>query len=251
MRAVILAAGRGRRMGPYTMDRPKCLLELGGRTLLDRQVAALRAAGARDVAVVAGWRAELFEDRGLTVFRNERWAETTMVASLAAADPWLRAGPVLVSYGDILYSSATARTLAGVRHTLAVAYDPDWHSLWARRFADPLDDAETFRLDEAGLLAEIGGRPTSVAEIQGQYMGLLKFTPTAWSVVRAALATEDTASGMDMTGLLSFLLTRRRLAIGATAVVGPWCEVDHPTDLEIGLAAIDALDHQTAEKGEA
>jgi choline kinase len=244
MRAVILAAGRGQRLGKYTVDRPKCLVELRGRTLLDRQVAALRAAGADEVAVVAGWRAELFDDSGLTVFLNERWAQSTMVESLAAAHPWLREGPVLVSYGDIVYSAATARALAAAQEHLAIAYDPDWQSLWDRRFTDPLDDAETFRLDDSGLLAEIGGRPSSAAEVQGQYVGLLKFTPAAWAHVRAVLLTDVAAQGLDMTGLLSFLLREHRLAVGVTPVSGPWCEFDHPSDVEVGMGVLDVLDRE-------
>jgi L-glutamine-phosphate cytidylyltransferase len=242
MRAVILAAGRGRRMGRYTVDRPKCLVELRGRTLLDRQMSALREAGARDVAVVAGWRAELFHGTGLTVFVNDKWALTTMVESLAAADSWLRRGPVLVSYGDIVYSAATARTLAAAEHDLAVAYDPGWQALWERRFAAPLDDAETFRLDGRGLLAEIGGRPTSLAQVQGQYLGLLKFTPAAWALVRGLLRTEAGLRGTDMTGLLRFLVCERGFAIGATPVSGPWCEFDHPSDLGVGLDVLGELD---------
>ncbi len=248
MRAVVLAAGRGSRMGPHTADRPKCLVKLRGRTLLDRQVAALRAAGAAEVAVVAGWRAELFDDSGLTVFRNDRWADTTMVASLAAARPWLRSGPVLVGYGDIVYSAATARARAAAAEwDLAIAYDPDWLPLWERRFADPLSDAETFRLAADGLLAEIGGRPASTGEVHGQYVGLLRFTPAAWALVEDVLLTEDAVRDADLTGLLRFLLRERGLAIGATPVSGPWCEFDHPTDLPVGLdvlAELDGMVHQ-------
>lgn len=242
MRAVILAAGRGARMKWYTVDRPKCLVELRGRTLLDRQVSALRAAGADEVAVVTGWRAELFDGCGLTVFRNDRWARTTMVESLATAGSWLRAGPVLVSYGDIVYSAATARALAAARQELAIAYDAGWRALWERRFDAPLDDAETFRLDHRGLLTEIGGRPSSADEVGGQYLGLLKFTPPAWALVERVLRTESTVRGVDMTGLLRFLLREHDLAIGATPVSGPWCEFDHPGDVEVGRGVLDELD---------
>ena len=245
MRAVILAAGRGSRLGPYTVDRPKCLVELRGRSLLDRQVSALLAAGAEEVAVVAGWRAELFAGRGLTVFVNERWADTTMVESLATAASWLREGPVLVSYGDIVYSAATARALASAGQDLAIAYDPGWRELWERRFAAPLDDAETFRLDDRGLLAEIGGRPASVAEVQGQYLGLLRFTPAAWALVERVLRTEA-ARGADMTGLLRFLLRAHDVEIGAVPVSGPWCEFDHPSDIEVGYGVLDELDRAEA-----
>src|ERR1700722_15540675 len=93
MRALILAAGRGSRMGPLGDVRPKCLVELDGRPLLDRQLAALRAGGARDIGIVRGYRKEMLADPALSYFDNDRWSETNMVMSLACAAKWLRSGP--------------------------------------------------------------------------------------------------------------------------------------------------------------
>ena len=113
MRALILAAGRGSRMGALGDVRPKCLVELDGRPLLDRQLAALRAGGARDIGIVRGYRRDMLERPALTCFDNDRWSETNMVMSLACAAEWLRAGPVIVSYGDIFYRGDLIRGLAG------------------------------------------------------------------------------------------------------------------------------------------
>lgn len=232
MRAVILAAGRGSRMKGLTDDRPKCLVELNGRPLLERQVAALRGAGCTEVAVVAGYRGDLLEGRGLTVFTNPRWAETNMVVSLTCAAPWLEAGPCLVSYGDIFYTEETVRRLAAADADLAISYDPDWLALWSARFADPLSDAETFRLAADGTVADIGRRPTSLDEVQGQYMGLLRFTPVGWARFTGHLAAvgPEAAAKLDMTSML------RALIAGGTAVrgvpaEGAWGEVDSASDL--------------------
>ncbi len=105
MRGLILAAGRGSRMGALGDDRPKCLVELNGRPLLDRQIAALRRGGVDEIGVVRGYRAEILNFPGLTYFDNPRWAQTNMVMSLTAAASWLRVGPVIVSYADIFYRS--------------------------------------------------------------------------------------------------------------------------------------------------
>jgi choline kinase len=232
MKAIILAAGRGSRMKGLTDDRPKCLVELAGRSLLDRQVTALRAAGCTEVAVVAGYRSDLLEGRGLGVFTNPRWAETNMVVSLTCAAAWLDAGPCLVSYGDIFYTASTARRLAGAAADIAISYDPDWHALWSARFADPLSDAETFRLAPDGTVADIGRRPTSLDEVQGQYMGLLKFTPAGWAAVTGHLAAvgPQAAARLDMTSLLRALIDKGT-PVGAVAADGPWGEVDSATDL--------------------
>src|SRR5208283_6090137 len=113
MRALILAAGRGSRMGPHTEARPKCLVELEGKPLIVRQIAALRRGGMGEIGVVRGYRAEMIDFPGLSYFANERWDETSMVTSLAAAAPWLRSGPVIVSYADIFFRSELVRGLAG------------------------------------------------------------------------------------------------------------------------------------------
>jgi len=222
-------------MGPLGDDRPKCMVQLEGKPLIERQVAALRRGGADEIGVVRGYRAGMIDFPGLRWFANERWAETNMVMSMVAAAPWLRSGPVIVSYADIFYRSELVRGLAGTPGQLVISYDRAWRRLWTRRFADPLADAETFRIDAAGRLLEIGGRTTRIEDIEGQYMGLLKFTPEAWSAVEALLSTLDAATRdrLDATGLLRRLIARETISIGTFGTEGQWGEIDNPEDVAL------------------
>jgi L-glutamine-phosphate cytidylyltransferase len=233
LRALILAAGRGSRMGDLGDDRPKCLVELAGKPLIERQIAALRRGGVDEIGVVRGYRAEMIDFPSLTYFANERWAETNMVMSLVAASPWLRSGPIIVSYADIFYRSELVRGLINAPGQLVISYDRAWQRLWTRRFADPLADAETFRINVAGQLLEIGGKTTRSEDIKGQYMGLLKFTPPAWGAVEALLSRFDAPSRdrLDMTGLLRRLLTEKELPIDTFGTDGQWGEIDNPGDV--------------------
>jgi choline kinase len=234
MRAIILAAGRGSRMGRETDERPKCLLELDGRPLLEWQMHALRAAGLDEVGIVRGYRGELLEGRAERLFDNPRWRESNMVSSLACAAEWLREAPCLVSYADIFYAPQTPAALVPADGDVAIAYDPRWRELWERRFADPLDDAESFRLDRDGWLVEVGRRPGCVEEIEGQYMGLLRFTPAGWAAaerVRAELSGER-RERLDMTSLLDLMLARG-VRVRAVACAGEWGEVDRVEDLAL------------------
>jgi L-glutamine-phosphate cytidylyltransferase len=241
MRAVILAAGRGSRMGDLGDDRPKCLVKLAGATLLERQIAALRRGGVDEIGVVRGYRAESIDLAGLCYFTNPRWAETNMVMSLAAAASWLRAGPVIVSYADIFYRGSLVRGLAAAQGSLVITYDRDWRRLWTSRFADPLADAETFRCNDAGELLEIGGKTTRIEEIEGQYMGLLKFTPAAWGAVETLLAELDPPARdrLDMTGLLRRLLASGKTPVRVYATEGQWGEIDNPGDVALYDRMID------------
>jgi choline kinase len=232
-RAIILAAGRGSRMGDLTSDQPKCFARLHGRRLLDWQLAALTGAAIERVAVVRGYRGECF-DGPLTYFENPDWQTSNMVRTLLAADDWLAREDCIVSYSDIFYGRRTVEALMATPADLAIAYDPRWLELWAARFADPLADAESFRLNPDASLATIGERCTSAAEIEGQYMGLLKFTPRGWACVRQLLATLEPAAvdRLDMTSLLRMGL-QAGWRIAVSPVQGVWGEVDTADDLAL------------------
>jgi choline kinase len=222
-------------MKSLTDERPKCLVELRGKTLLEWQLQSLRAAGISDIAVVTGYRRELLAAHGLSEFHNPRWAETNMVASLACAEAWLQQAPCIVSYSDIFYSPAAVQSLLSSDAALAVTYDPNWLQLWTERFGDPLLDAETFRLTAAHTLAEIGNKPQSVDDVQGQYMGLLRFTPAGWAEVQRLRAqlTAAQRDSMHMTNTLQRVIEAGRVPVHALAYSGEWGEVDSGDDLAL------------------
>lgn len=235
MKAIILAAGRGSRMRNLTDERPKCLVELRGKTLLDWQLEALRATGIADIAIVTGYKRELLANRGLVEFHNARWAETNMVSSLACAQAWLQAGPCIVSYSDIFYGPLAVQSLMTSIASLAVTYDPNWLVHWTKRFDDPLLDAETFRMTPEHVLTEIGNKPKTVDEVQGQYMGLLRFTPDGWAEVlriRAGLTSEQ-CDKMHMTGTLQRVIEAHRICIEAVPYHGGWGEIDSKEDMDV------------------
>lgn len=234
MRAIILAAGRGSRMQSLTDDRPKCLVEFRGKTLLDWQLAALRGAGLEEIGIVTGYRREMLANHHLTEFHNPRWYETNMVSSLACANDWLKSDTCIVSYSDIFYESEAVRHLLDCKALLAVTYDANWRQLWERRFENPLDDAETFRMNPDGSLAEIGNKPDSIESVEGQYMGLLRITPEGWkeiSRIRNLLSAGE-CDRMHMTGTLQRVIQEDRVRIAAVPYRGDWGEVDSAADLD-------------------
>lgn len=233
MKAIILAAGRGSRMKGMTDDCPKCLVELRGKPLLAWQLAALQEAGIKDIAIVTGYKREMLANRALIEFHNPRWESTNMVSSLACAQEWLLRDPCIVSYSDIFYDASSVLSLMNSPADLAVTFDPNWLALWQKRFGDPLIDAETFRLNSDGSLAEIGNKPKSLTEVQGQYMGLLRFTPTGWNElarIRSGLSNEQ-RDKMHMTGTLQKVIESGRVAVTAIPYEKEWGEVDSPDDL--------------------
>lgn len=235
MKAIILAAGRGSRMKNLTDDKPKCLVEFRGRALIDWQLEALRGAGIVDIAIVTGYRYDQLAHRGLIEFHNPRWNETNMVGSLRCAISWLETTECIVTYSDIYYSAEAVKSLMNCPADIATTYDPDWLGLWEKRFGNPLLDAETFRINSSGELLEIGGTPESIDEIEGQYMGLMKFKPAGWGAVLAVLndLVSSEQDRVDMTGIFQKVLEANNSPIIAVPYSGKWGEIDSESDLGV------------------
>ena len=220
-------------MKGLTEKRPKCLVELNGKPLLQMQIEAIEAAGLTEIGIVTGYKSELLDSFGIAEFHNSRWSETNMVSSLECANEWLDNYSCIVSYSDIFYDSSAISALTDCTSEIGITYDANWAELWQGRFDDPLSDAETFRLDVNGKLLEIGNKPESIDEVEGQYMGLLFFSPTGWKevkTIRMQLSQAD-RDRMHLTGTLQKVIERGTIDIQAIPYRGYWGEVDSESDL--------------------
>ncbi|CAK0756432.1 L-glutamine-phosphate cytidylyltransferase [Azospirillaceae bacterium] len=243
--AIILAAGRGSRMGSLTAEQPKCLTPFLGKTLLDWQIDSLTDAGLNKLTVLRGYRKELLISSRFNTIDNDDWSKTNMVATLRCAAHVLSQDSTVVSYSDIVYHPNHIRALSACDGDIAITYDRLWEKLWSIRFSNPLSDAETF-LQKDGRLVTIGEKTNSFADVQGQYMGLLKITPRGWESIETLLGacSSEEIARLDMTSLLRRLLSAN-IAIHCVPVDGKWCEVDSASDVDLYL---EQLNKAEAEK---
>lgn len=241
MRAIILAAGQGTRLRPLTESRPKCLVELAGRPLLNWQLDVLRSAGITDIHLVAGYRAEDMLNLPLTLHRNSRFEDTNMVYTLFCALEVMQGDvDLLIAYGDIVYESRVLNKLLACDAPICVAADKAWLRYWSSRMTDPLADAETFRMDDNGRITELGCKPGSVEEVQAQYMGLIKVrreSVTAlvrfWNDLKNSAGQEGgNWEQMYMTDFLQLLIDSG-WDVSASLTDNGWLEVDEPSDLAL------------------
>lgn len=237
LKAIILAAGEGTRLRPYTLDRPKCLVEVDGLSLLDRQLAVLATEAIHPIVLIGGYRVEMLKRPGIELRINPRYAETNMVWTLFCAENDLE-GEVLLSYGDIVYSREILQALLRSKADIAVAIDLDWESYWRARNENPLADAETLKMAADGRILEIGQKPKSLAEIEGQYMGLIKFSAKGTQLLKkmfhdAKLAGVLRGKPLEkayVTDLLQAMIDLH-YRLDAVSVHGGWVEVDTVSDL--------------------
>lgn len=177
-KAVILAAGMGSRLGNYTRDIPKCLLQFCGRSLIEHQVSALRSAGVHDISVVRGYQGHKIKIDGVKYFDNPLFDSTNMVATLMAAEAELitAVSGVLVCYADIIYQDTLVRKLLNADADINVLVDDDWLDYWQARSDNWQSDIESLQYDSNDRLTEIGTPGCSLDKARSRYIGLIKFT---------------------------------------------------------------------------
>jgi choline kinase len=227
--AVILAAGVGRRLGGKD---PKILLEFGGRTLLERHIAALHSEGITDIAlsvgheidrVVAELRRLRLSDR-VTLVENPRYREGSIV-SLWVQQAWLAAGrEILLMDGDVLYDARLiARLLAAAPENV----------LLLDRAIEPGDEPVKICMRDAHIV-DFAKRPVEVHDWHGESVGFFRFS----AAVAAALAARADDYVRQGETELEYEAAIRDLILADPDRFGiedisdlPWTEIDFREDV--------------------
>lgn len=247
-KAIIVAAGRGRRLGPNTADIPKCMVEVGGRPILHWQLEALRGAGVRDVVIVRGYRGDRIDPGPFAVrfVDNPSWAENNILASLMYAAHELDDG-FFFSYCDIVYAKAvTLRLAAAVDDAIAgsLIIDRRWADTYVGRTLHPVSEAELAAVAPAsGSVLQVGKAAVPAAEAVGEFIGLAHFSPAGGRALAATWNAALAAGGLDAPFGRAKTLRQAYLTDALNAMIaggmrlapvyidGTWREIDTEQDL--------------------
>ena len=241
MKAIILAAGQGTRLRPLTDHKPKCLVELAGKPLLEYQLDTLHACGITDIHIVGGYCADQLRKYDVTLHLNPRYAETNMVNTLFAAETIMTGdSDLVIAYGDIVYETRVLKALLDCDAPIALAVDREWHRYWSARMEDPLADAETLKLINGNRITQLGKKPRDYNDIEGQYTGLIKvrrdhvrkFSDLWHAIDRNRVYDGKSFDNMYMTSFLQYLIDSG-WDLRAAFIKNGWAEVDCEEDLPV------------------
>ncbi len=222
---MILAAGAGRRLLPFTRNCPKCLLPVGGQPILVRQLAALAACGIRDVVIVTGYCAPAVRaviDGRARCVHNPHYTTTNSLYSLALAGEAVVGRPLLLLNGDVVFTEALLERLLAAPFADGLLVD----------FEAPLD-AEAMKVvvrDDRVLAIDKG---LDARHADAENVGLVKFSregaDALFRAARALLAKRQVEAWAP--AAYAHMLAERPLgAIGTGGL--PWIEIDFPEDFE-------------------
>lgn len=237
IRAIILAAGRGSRLGKITKESHKSLIKFKKTNLLKNICKNLEENQINKISIITGYKKNLFKNYNLKKFHNKHWKSTNMVYSLSKADTWLCKYTCIVSYSDIYYDSSAIKLLLKTKNNFVILNNKNWLNNWKSRYKNPLKDAESFKINKENYLIEIGKKEKSIKNIQGQYMGLFKITPKTWKKIKKKIPYVLEKNNISITELINRLI-KLNFKIMINNYHSKWFEIDNKRDLKFFLKSI-------------
>ena len=235
MQSLILVGGKGSRMGSITKSKPKSLVPINGTSLLEKQLNILKKFKFDKTILITGYLSSSFDYLNIPSIYNYEWEKTNMVNGLMKADKLLSNDTTIVSYGDIFYKENILNSIYYCKYDFCIAYDPNWESLWRKRFSNPLLDAETFKISKDGFITEIGATPKNCQSIQGQYMGIIKISPNVWKKIKYIYQTLsiEKQNSISMTEIISIYIDKNMNKVFGVPNYEEWGEIDTNDDLKL------------------
>ena len=176
MRAIIIAAGLGKRLRPLTDSMPKCMLKIGGKSIIQHQVDTLRSAGIDEITIIKGYCQEKvsLEGHNPTYFLNKDYENNNILESLFYAEEAIN-DEVIILYSDIIFNKTVVDRLLESHNEISIVVDVDWKKNYVDRHDHPLEEAEGVMFDENYHVQQIGKIvEEGKAEVSGEFIGMLK-----------------------------------------------------------------------------
>ena len=178
IKAIIIAAGPGSRTG---LDKPKCLLDINGKSIIQRQLDILRACGINDISVIKGYKSELIDFPEIKYYKNNNYLNNNILNSLFCAEKEMD-GEFIVMYSDILFDKSVVEKLLESKKDISIIVDTDWKGYYDGRTEHPIEEAEKVVLQQDKVL-KIGKDPR-IEESQGEFIGMAKFNKKGGEILK-------------------------------------------------------------------
>lgn len=241
MRALIIAAGSGIRLGSF-IDTPKSLLVINGKTILERQIEVFKKNGIDDIIVLTGPNYQKFTLKNVKYIRDENYLEHDVLCSLMSAKNYLN-DEVIVSYSDILYDEKIIKELKSFTTDIGIAIDKKWLKHYEGRTDHPITEAENVLIRNNKIFQIKKNISKEYPDdVVVEFLGLMKMSKNGCSIFLknfyqlekfhdGSFHSAPSLKKAYLTDMIQELI-ETKIIVEPISVTGVWCEIDTVQDLE-------------------
>ena len=174
-KTLIVAAGLGSRLKDHTENLPKCMLDFGGKTLLERQLSAYRDCGIDNISVIRGYKKNKINYKNINYFYNKDYENNNILNSIFYGEKVIN-GNIIISYSDILFEPEVVQRLLESEHDISIVVDIDWRGYYVDRKEHLIEEAENVIFNSNNEVVKIGKIAIEKQEVHGEFIGMMKLT---------------------------------------------------------------------------
>ena len=243
MKAILLAAGSGMRLGDLTKETPKALVDINGKTLLERQIIALQKNNINDIIVVTGPNNDKFDIKDITGIHDSNYLNHDVLGTMMSVIDYMDSD-VIVSYTDIVFDEKILNSIIEFTGDFGIAVDLNWKKKYVNRDQHPKSEADNVVIDNENIL-KIRKNITKCEDNQviGEFLGLMKLSKNGAKIFKDKYSELEnqhkgkfhSAPSLEKAYLTDMLqeLINSGIKISPILVNGNWWEIDTLQDLEM------------------
>tara|TARA_B100000929_G_scaffold97620_1_gene76651 strand:- start:1739 stop:2488 length:750 start_codon:yes stop_codon:yes gene_type:complete len=242
MKAIIISAGSATRLKPHTKKLPKGLLNINGKTIMDRQIKILRNNGINDIIIITGPHKEQFRYDEVRFVNDLEYEKHDVLFSLMVAKNEIK-GEVITIYSDVLFDEDILQQIIKSKVDIGIAIEMNWEKNYENRTEHPKSEADNVII-ENNTIVEIKKNIPKILENQkdGEFIGIMKFSEKGSErfvmefnrVEKIKPQPFHDASIFEKSYLTDMIqeLIDQNIPVEPIFINGDWCEIDTFQDLE-------------------
>ena len=243
MKAIIVAAGIGSRLGELTKEFPKSLIDINGKSILERQILSFKKFGINNIVIIRGPHREKFSFDDVKYVNDDDYENHNLLGSLMAAEDELNED-VIISYGDIVFDEIILEQILAFSGNAGLAIDYNWEKNYSEKSKELLGKVsvvtiENNSISNIGYYENIDKNPGSIL---GEFIGIMKLSPqsanyfvTKYNELKrnhdGKFHDSPSINFAIITDMINELL-QHGIKFTPIKISGKWYEIDTPEDLE-------------------
>ena len=243
VKAIIVAAGIGSRLGELTKEFPKSLIDINGKSILERQISLFKKFGIDNIVIIRGPHREKFSFDDVKYVNDDDYENHNLLGSLMVAEDELNED-VIISYGDIVFDEIILEQILAFSGNAGLAIDYNWEKNYSEKSKELLGKVsvvtiENNSISNIGYYENIDKNPGSIL---GEFIGIMKLSPQSANYFvtkyNELMRNHDgkfhdspSINFAIITDMINELL-QHGIKFTPIKISGKWYEIDTPEDLE-------------------
>ena len=242
MKAIVIAAGEGSRMGKLTKNIPKPLVLVNGKSIIERQLSILKQNGILDIIIITGPHHEKFNFKNVVYVNDLDYKKHDTLASLMTARDYMN-DEIIITYADQIFEEKIMESINNFSGDIGIAVDLDWEKNYVNRDQHPKSEADTVLFDKEGNILELRKNIQKPDSKIGEFAGIVKLSKKGSNILLKKLnelhkshnGKFHNASSLKQSIIPDMIqeLIDSEINVEPIYVSGKWCEIDTPQDLQI------------------